>query len=90
MGVVGPCCCGLDVHAKPVVACLIKQGKQRIQAFSTMTEDLLKLGDWLRQEEGTPVAMESSGVYWEPVCNLLEGALGVSGQRAAYQRSAGA
>lgn len=77
MEVVYPCCCGLDVHAKTVVACLIKQGKKQIQTFSTMTDDLLKLGDWLRQEGCTHVAIESTGVYWKPVFNLLEGALEV-------------
>ncbi len=65
MEVVYPCCCGLDVHAKTVGACLIKQGKQQVQTFSTMTEDLLKLGDWLRPEECVQVAIESTGVYWK-------------------------
>lgn len=37
-----PCCCGLDVHAKTVVACLIKQGKRQTRTFSTMTDDLLR------------------------------------------------
>lgn len=77
MEVVYPYCCGLDVHAKTVVACLIKQGKKQVQTFSTMTEDLLKLGDWLRSEECTHVAIESTGVYWKPVFNILEGALEV-------------
>lgn len=77
MEVVYPYCCGLDVHAKTVVACLIEQGKKQVQTFSTMTEDLLKLGDWLRSEECTHVAIESTGVYWKPVFNILEGALEV-------------
>ena len=41
------CCCGIDVHAKMLVACLLKQGKKEVRTFSTMTEDLLRLLDWL-------------------------------------------
>ena len=67
------CCCGLDVHAKTVGACVIRRGKKQIQTFSTMTDDLLKLADWLRGEGCTHVAIESTGVYWKPVFNLFEG-----------------
>jgi hypothetical protein len=77
MEIVHPCCCGLDVHAKTVVACLIKQGKTQTRTFSTMTDDLLTLSDWLRAEGCTHVAIESTGVYWEPVFNILEAALKV-------------
>jgi transposase len=77
MEVLYPCCCGLDVHAKTVVACLIKQGKKHVQTFSTMTDDLLRLSDWLGSEGCTHVAIESTGVYWKPVFNILEGALEV-------------
>ena len=73
MQVVYECCCGLDVHAKAVVACLVKQGKKAIRTFSTMTVDLLQLLDWLTAEGCTHVAMESTGVYWKPVFNILEG-----------------
>lgn len=71
-------CCGLDVHKKTIVACLMvtkAEGKVRkeIQTFGTMTEDLLKLSDWLTAREVTHVAMESTGVYWKPIWNLLEG-----------------
>jgi transposase len=66
-------CCGLDVHAKTVVACLIIHGKKTIRTFSTMTDDLLALGDWLVEAGCTNVAMESTGVYWKPVYNVLEG-----------------
>ncbi|HVF26756.1 MAG TPA: IS110 family transposase, partial [Pyrinomonadaceae bacterium] len=44
------CCCGLDVHAKTVAACLIKDGKKTVRTFSTMTDDLLALSDWLMAE----------------------------------------
>ena len=71
------CCCGLDVHARTVVACLIKDGRKQTRTFSTMTDDLLVLSDWLSGEGCTHVAIESTGVYWKPVFNLLEGVLEV-------------
>jgi transposase len=67
----------LDVHAKTVVACLIKHGKRQTQTFSTMTDDLLRLSDWLTSEGCTHVAIESTGVYWKPVFNILEAVLSV-------------
>lgn len=77
MEVVHECCCGLDVHAKTVVACLSKQGRKEIRTFSTMTDELLQLADWLVQAGCTHVAIESTGVYWKPVFNILEGVLSV-------------
>jgi transposase len=77
MQVLYPCCCGIDVHAKTVVACLIKQGKRQTRTFSTMTDHLLHLSDWLTAEGCTHVAIESTGVYWKPVFNILEEALSV-------------
>jgi transposase len=65
------------VHAKTVVACLIKDGKKQTRTFSTMTDDLLALGDWLTASGCTHVAVESTGVYWKPIFNLLEGVLEV-------------
>jgi len=78
MEVLYPCCCGLDVHKKLVVACLLSTdalGKlhKEIRTFSTMTADLLALADWLTANGCTHVAMESTGVYWKPIFNLLEG-----------------
>jgi transposase len=70
-------CCGLDVHARTVVACLMKDGKKEVRTFSTMTDDLLALSDWLIESGCTHVAIESTGVYWKPVFNLLEGTLEV-------------
>lgn len=67
------CCCGLDVHAKTVVACLLKQDQKERRTFSTMTDDLLRLSDWWVHEGGTHVAIESTGVYWQPVFTILEG-----------------
>ncbi len=67
------CCAGLDVHKKTVVACVITQAGQQTRTFSTMTKALLELADWLLECQVTHVAMESSGVYWKPIYNLLEG-----------------
>ena len=69
-------CAGLDVHKKSVVACRITpQGddwREETRTFGTMTPDLLTLADWLREAGVTQVAMESTGVYWKPIYNLLE------------------
>ena len=77
MDVVYPHCCGLDVHKRNVLACLITPGPdgrplQSVQTFGTMTEELLALADWLAAAGCTHVALESTGVYWQPVYNLLE------------------
>ncbi len=77
MEVVYECCGGLDVHAKTVVACLIKQGRKQLRTFATMTDELLQLADWLASEGCTHVAIESTGVYWKPVFNILEGVVQV-------------
>jgi transposase len=78
MEVVYPRCCGLDLHKKLVVACLIVPGvdgtpHKEIRTFGTVTDQLLSLADWLAEVGCTHVAMESTGVYWKPVYNLLEG-----------------
>jgi transposase len=72
------CCAGLDVHKKTVVACvrrLDQAGRvhHEVRTFGTMTADLLALADWLAERGVTHAAMESTGVYWKPVFNLLEG-----------------
>ncbi len=78
MRVVHPVCCGIDVHAKMLVACLIlTNGEKKTRTFSTMTADLLQLRDWLMATPCTHVAIESTGVYWKPVFNILEDALTV-------------
>jgi transposase len=77
MEILYACCCGIDVHARMLVACLIKDGKKEVRTFSTMTDDLLLLLDWLTQQGCTHVAIESTGVYWKPVFNILEGAMEV-------------
>jgi len=77
METVYPRCCGLDVHKKMVTACVLTPDGQETRTFATMTADLLKLGDWLQERRVTHVAMESTGVYWKPVYNLLEGEFSV-------------
>jgi transposase len=78
MQVLYPCCCGLDIHKKFVVACVLRTApdgsvQKETRTFSTMTTELLALGDWLRALGCTHVAMESTSSYWRPVYNLLEG-----------------
>jgi transposase len=70
-------CAGLDVHKDTVVVCVRRRdakGKvqQQTRTFGTMTGPLLALADWLAQEQVTHLAMESTGVYWKPIWNLLE------------------
>lgn len=65
-------CCGIDVHKKVVVACVIVKNKKEVRSFGTMTDDLLQLCAWLKENDVRKVAMESTGSYWKPVFNLLE------------------
>lgn len=72
-------CAGLDVHQKTVVACVLRSqpdgtAQRTIRTFSTMTTQLLALDDWLRELRIEAVAMESTGIYWRPVYQLLEDA----------------
>src|SRR5919204_2717817 len=76
--VVHPCCCGLDVHKRVVQACVLRttptgQVEQLQRSWSTVSADLLALADWLALLGCTHVAMESTGVYWKPLFNVLEG-----------------
>jgi transposase len=69
MDVIHARCCGLDVHQKTVVACLLAPGpggapRKEVRTFGTMTDDLLALGEWLAAAGCTHVALESTGVYW--------------------------
>ena len=78
MQVIYPRSCGLDIHKKFVVACLLITDpdgtvQKETRTFSTMTQDLLALSDWLRDAGCTHIAMESTSSYWRPVYNLLEG-----------------
>src|SRR5260370_14619254 len=77
MQVVHERCCGLDVHKKTVVACILislanGEVQRHTRAFSSMTASLVELSDWLESLAVTVIAMESTGIYWRPVFNLLE------------------
>lgn len=65
-------CCGLDVHKKTVVACVITPKEKEIRTFSTMTDDIISMVDWLKNKGCTHVAMESTASFWKPIYNLLE------------------
>ncbi len=80
MDILYSCCAGLDIHKDTVVACVRRlppdrptQVSQRTRTFGTRTPQLAALADWLAAEDVSHVAMESTGVYWRPVWNLLEG-----------------
>jgi len=71
-------CSGLDVHSKSVQACVRQTERdgrihQEVLSFGTMTRDILAMADWLSSKGVTHVAMESTGVYWKPIYNILEG-----------------
>jgi len=70
-------CAGLDVHSETIVACVIKGTREdelytETETFPTLTKDLFRLLKWLETHEVTHIAMESTGVYWKPVFNILE------------------
>ncbi len=78
MDVIYRCCAGLDVHKQTVVACLLRvadngRKTKAVQTFGTTTAELLRLSDWLTVGGCTHVAMESTGEYWKPIWNILEG-----------------
>lgn len=73
-----PNCAGLDVHKKFVTVCRLTVDRQSVvqkelREYSTMTADLQAMADWLAEGSVTHVAMESTGVYWQPINNILEG-----------------
>lgn len=76
------CCCGLDVHKESIVACLLKgppiagmKPRSELREFGTQLKDLNALRKWLEEHECHYVAMESTGIYWQPVYAVLETAL---------------
>lgn len=78
MQIVNPTCAGIDVHKKEVKVCLVwrdpqGQRQQEVRSYRTMMRDLLQMHDWLVTRGCPVVAMESTGVYWKPLYNLLEG-----------------
>ena len=77
MSIVHRCCAALDVHKQSVTVCVrtgISRREQTLETakFGTFTEDLEQLAEWLKQRKVRHVAMESTGVYWKPVWNVLE------------------
>jgi transposase len=75
-------CCGLDVHQKTVVACLLiglldQQPTESIRTFSATIMGLMELRDWLVQNGCSQVAIESTGIYWRPVFHVLEDSVNV-------------
>jgi transposase len=73
-------CAGLDVHKDSVVVCVLSAQSDgtsaaTVSTFGTTTSELTRLGDYLAAQRVTIAAMESTGVYWKPVWNLLEGRL---------------
>lgn len=83
------CCAGLDVHQANVVACVLRgpledKPQMLIREFSTVLSGLLELSDWLTELGCTEVAMESTGVYWKPVFNVLEATCTVTLANAAH------
>jgi len=78
MQVVYERCCGLDIHQKTVVGCRLltqQQGtiEKAIRTFATTTSGLIELDHWLTEGQVEQVALESTGIYWRPIFNLLEG-----------------
>ncbi len=72
------CCAGLDIHRDTVSVCIRRrvsgQAERAIEeeVFGTLTQDLERLRSWLKKHKVRQVAMESTGVYWIPVWNVLE------------------
>jgi transposase len=69
-------CCGIDVHKSSVAACILlargNKPQKHLRRFGCTTRELRELAEWLRSFEVQHVAMESTGVYWKPVWNVLE------------------
>ena len=89
---VHPICCGLDVHKKAISACILtsKEGGEwefLQEQFGTVVDDLIRLREWLLENECPVVAMESTGVYWQPVHNILEGYVEVVLVNARHARN---
>lgn len=69
-------CCGLDVHRDTITACIMigngKQKKKEIKTFETFTKDIKELASWLKSFNIKQVAVESTGIYWKPIFNIME------------------
>lgn len=66
-------CCGLDVHKESIFASISQDGKAgEVRQFTTMTTDISQMAEWLQSEGVEQVAMESTGIYWIPIWNILD------------------
>ena len=88
-------CCGLDVHKNSITACVLVLGDGerdvRRKLFGTYWKELLRLKMWLCSCKVERVAMESTGVYWKPVWNVLSGKFSVAaGQSVSHEEHPGA
>jgi len=81
----------MDVHKDTVAACVLiwESGRARKEKriFGTTTQQLLELSDWLHGHEVTHAAMESTGVYWKPIWNILEGQFDITLVNAQHFKS---
>ena len=86
-------CCGIDIHKRFLTACIlktdVKSGDEEIDVreFTTFTDDLIELREWLLSNGCEAVAIESTGVYWRPVHNVLEDYLKVILVNSRYHRN---
>lgn len=91
MEVVYSRCSGFDVHKRFVVSCLsvIEKGQRHkeLRQFSTMTNEIVMLKEWLKASGCTHIAMESTGVYWKPIFHLLEGEFEIVLVNAQHMRN---
>ena len=74
MEIIFSCCAGLDVHKRTIMVCVRRAGfRTQVRQFGTTTTQIQAMAKWLTEQGVTHVAMESTGVYWKPIWNLLEG-----------------
>lgn len=72
MDIIYDVCCGIDVHKKIIVACILEKEKKEVKSYSTTTQGILSLVKILQEKQCKMVAMESTGSYWKPIFNILE------------------
>ena len=82
MDILFPRCAGIDIHKRTVVACRVGPTDdggwhRETRTYGTTSDELLRLSDWLAAGGCTHVGLESTGVFWKPVFNILEGSFEV-------------
>ncbi len=85
-------CCGIDLHKRSITVCVLiresgRKEQKHLREFATTTSEILNCADWLQSLGVTHVAMESTGVYWRPVWNLLEGQFDLLLANATHMRN---